>query len=511
MDEIKRIYSLLSCSQGLKLKDIAAELRMEKFHLAEIMFSEEHIPLWYQNNFFLWFAKEGALKIEEKRNETLIKQSRSITGSYLERYIYSETHDGLRFYLRQILAYPNYTSKETNELFERYKNGDRKAYEQIVKGHLKLVVNIARLYRHRGVVLDELIQEGNIGLLKAIALFDHTKNGSFSEYAKRHIFQSISTSTLVLPHLLTIPTRVVHNHYILHKYLDRLEQKNGFEPPISEVDHESLLETKSNSIYNCLPYDLLSINVYGDCDLYESFLPPTDAPLMKESLQKYVDTILNQLDGKQKLILTRYWGIGCAEMTLEAIGKQLDLSRERIRQIMSESIQQIRDLLDKNKKKINQEKDIERENGADDLRIRKKNIFSEKNNIYALKAEAKKEAKKDWNLLPLQTRAKMVQIKIIQQRIKNNYDQVVIKNVLPTQKSPSKFNPYTFTLQDLVKKGILTRTECIHCQNKGIYSIGDVQRMVQKYQTTRITTHFTQYILDIWFKISMHYKELQGI
>ena len=213
MEEIKRIYTLLSRSNGLKIKDIAAILDIDRFQLAEIMFSEDSFSYWYQNNESLWFAKDGAITIEEeKKKEVLTKQLQPVSGSKLEQHVYSESKP-IQFYLKQILSFPTYSSKETNELFDLYRDGEMQAYDQIVKGHLKLVVNIAKMYRHRGVSMNDLIQEGNIGLLRAIERYDQTLNQDFVEYAKSWIFQSIIQSTLVLPHLLSIAPSIVPRHY----------------------------------------------------------------------------------------------------------------------------------------------------------------------------------------------------------------------------------------------------------------------------------------------------------
>lgn len=486
---------------------------------------------------------------EKKAYNSLIKTSIQTNSHDIRHYESDEHSSSFRRYSQELSKYGTFSNEETKILFERYKDGDKKAYEQIVKGHLKLVVNIARLYRHRGVSFEDMIQEGNIGLLKAISLFDHTLNTSFIEYAKSCIFQAISQSALILPHMLTIPLNVVHRHFKLHRYLDRLEQHNGFEPPISEEECESLLGTKDITKYLLLPYDLLTINVYDDCDLYEGSFPPTDEPLMKESLQIYVNTLLNQLDKRQREIVKQYYGIGCPEKNLETIGKQQNLTRERVRQILWHSIHDLREFIEKNKKRANQEKDCEEVKMPKDLREVKKNGFFSYVNEKVNLLQENKEKKKEWNLLSLQARIDLVlsrhNVDGIERQIKkqpisqegkdvknirslsfyserslntantikrrNEIHQDKVRNtkgpehtsstkVLPFNHFSSEFSSYT-SLQQLVKKGLLTKKECKHCNHKGLHTIGDVQRMIQKYHLTRNSTRFTQYTLDIWFKI----------
>lgn len=513
MEEIKRIYTLLLQGNGLRIRDIAEELGMDKFQLAETMFSEECIPFWYQNDSSLWFAKEGAIVVEEeKKREEKAKKASRVTGNSLERYIFSESDEGLRIYLKQVLSYPVFSTKEINELFERFRNGDKDAFDSIVKGHLKLVVNLARMYRHRGLPMNDLIQEGNIGLLKAVELYDHTLNTSFIEFAKSNIFQSLYNALLVQPYLLTFPPSVVVRHYKLHKYLDHIEQQYDFELPLLDEEYESLLGIKDSTVYRFLPYDLTTIGVHEDLDTFESNSPLTDESLMKESIRQFVDGLLNQLNKRGRTFLEHYYGIGVPERTLESIGEKYNLTRERVRQIVSKSVRILKALLGKqahHKKNEEQDDGIEKlvEEAIKKRKLEIRNFIEEKKRT-SLRSEPRQNGV-DWKNLPVQKRmelAKRGQLGNGKSEKKGMHHRTSLQTILPSGKTTSNnehvtiFRPST-PLRQLLEMNILTKREFKHCNKRALKNIGDVQKIINRYGLTRNSTRFTQFTLDIWFKI----------
>ena len=281
MDDIKRIYSLLSHSNGLKIRAISQELELDKYYVAEIMFSSQNIPYWYQDDNSLWYAKEGALQIEEpeEENDELIAPVEIPQRFNVNRFLAENLSDSLRFYLSQISKYRIYSNDEMMELFKRYRNGDQKAFDLIIKSQQRLVANIALLYCRKGAPLEDIIQEGNVGLVKAAERFDYTQYRSFSNYAKAWILQSISISMTTMPYMVRLPLNQLVADY--------------------EKDE-----------YNW----------------------------------HFVRWLLRCLNNKEALILRLYYGIDVMEETLSSIGDKMDLTRERVRQIIWSSVRKLQDV-----------------------------------------------------------------------------------------------------------------------------------------------------------------------
>lgn len=573
MEDIKRIYTLLSRSNGLKIRDIATELGLDKIQLAELLFSEECSKYWYQNDSSLWFPKDGALTVEaDKQEDKLAKQIKSVTGYNAEKYIYTESDEGLRFYLKQVLSFPTYSYIETNQLFERYRvDDDTNAFEMIVKGHLKLVVNIARKYRHKGVPFRDLIQEGNYGLLIAVEQYDYTYNKSFIEYAKKSIFQSIGNALQTLPFSMKIPFSAISRHWKVRKHLERLEQQYEFEPLLSEEDLESIIGTKDASVYKCLPHDLLTIDVHvDDMDSFESDSFLTDAPLMQESQRQYIRSLTSLLDKRCEDIIVKYFGIGCEDMTLEEIGKHHNLTRERIRQILWKGIRTLRKVLGVYRKKQKHEEGEEIEEQDEESvseiieRLKKRRhdsinklaelIVKANHQKAILKPKVKpssqtitkqsetkvKKGKRSGRIITLsdadekrlqehlslirkecaeleESRKKKMQEeedKLHSQISKPVADSTIQKRAgEATAPPPTIISPYT-QLRKLVELNILTQSELEQCITKGFRRIIDVKEdidTINKFGLAKQPSRHTKFTLSIWFKIvDLLGKEIRG-
>jgi len=573
MEDIKRIYTLLSRSNGLKIRDIATELGLDKIQLAELLFSEECSKYWYQNDSSLWFPKDGALTVEaDKQEDKLAKQIKSVTGYNAEKYIYTESDEGLRFYLKQVLSFPTYSYIETNQLFERYRvDDDTNAFEMIVKGHLKLVVNIARKYRHKGVPFRDLIQEGNYGLLIAVEQYDYTYNKSFIEYAKKSIFQSIGNALQILPYSMKIPFSAISRHWKVRKHLERLEQQYEFEPLLSEEELESIIGTKDASVYKCLPHDLLTIDVHvDDMDSFESDSFLTDAPLMQESQRQYVRSLTSLLDKRSEDIIVKYYGLGCEEMTLEEIGEQYNLTRERIRQILWKGIRTLRKVLGVYRKKQKHEEGEEIEEQDEESvseiieRLKKRRhdsinklaelIVKAKQQKEILKPKVKpssqtitkqsetkvKKGKRSGRLITLsdadekrlqehlslirkecaeleESRKKKMQEEEdkLHSRISKPVEDSAIQKRAgeATAPPPTIISLYT-QLRKLVELNILTQSELEQCITKGFRRIIDVKEdidTINKFGLAKQPSRHTKFTLSIWFKIvDLLGKEIRG-
>lgn len=357
MEEITRIYSLLLRCGGLKIRLIAEKLELDALHVAEIMFSPDCIPYWYQNEDSIWFAKEGAIQEEELEPEedkltSLLEEPRLFK---IEKYSDAIKSESVISYLSSLNRYRTYTNKEVIELFDRYRNGDKKAYDAIVKGNLKLVAHIAYFYSNRGASFEDLIQEGNIGLLKAIERFDYTIALSFNNFAKSWILQSILLALSDLPYLVGLPLNQLNLYNRIQKFSRKFEQEQGYKPSVNQIKLDEDINPERLYFLCQLPDDLTDICINDELDNYESELFPADAILNYNDLAYSIDWHLSRIPNRGKDIIRMRFGIGCREMTLDEIGDKFGLTRERVRQIYEASIRKLREYKGKKLKNIIQE------------------------------------------------------------------------------------------------------------------------------------------------------------
>ena len=335
MNDIERIYSLLLHSNGLRIRAISQELELDKYYVAEIMFSSQNIPYWYQDDKSLWYAKEGALQIEEpeEENDELIAPVEIPQRFNVNRFLEENLSDSLRFYLSQISKYRIYSNDEMMELFKRYRNGDQKAFDLIIKSQQRLVANIALLYCRKGAPLEDIIQEGNVGLVKAAERFDYTQYRSFSNYAKAWILQSISISMTTMPYMVRLPLNQLARYRKVRMFKEMFEQQHGYVEP----EKIALLYQLPDSLWKLVEYQL-------DLDLLESRTDFVADYEKDEYNWHFVRWLLQCLNNKEALILRLYYGIDVMEETLSSIGDKMDLTRERVRQIIWSSVRKLQDV-----------------------------------------------------------------------------------------------------------------------------------------------------------------------
>lgn len=238
------------------------------------------------------------------------------------------------------------SSETTKELIKKYRKGDSKAYEILVKGYMRLVLSVARKYIHKGVEYDDLIQEGVLGLLTAIERFDYSLNSNFSEYANFGISRAIFNSINTLPFLIGVPFHQLSYHRKIHRAKDAYEAEYGYEPSANVLGEKSDMSTEFYTYLFSLPDNLSEIVKYVDnLDEFIDENAITDKQLMNESQNYYINTLLNNLDDRGREIIKKYYGIDVKhEDTLHNIGKEWGLTRERTRQIVAKGIKQLRDL-----------------------------------------------------------------------------------------------------------------------------------------------------------------------
>ena len=343
MESATRIYSLLLHSKGLRVREIAKELDLDNYYVAEVLYSTENISYWYQDDEGLWFAKEDAIQIEETKEDLLLTPLAEQKRFNLDRYLQKDISDMVRSYLINVSRYRLYSNEEIHELFRRYRNGDIKAYDLIVKSQQKLVVGIAFLYCKDGVQVEDLIEEGNIGLLRAIERFDNSQNYSFYNYAKSYILQSISFSMTYLPYLIRLPLNQFTQYRKVIRFKEEFEQAIGRQPSVNEIKIDEDLDRKRIAFLLQLPDRLTNIVCIEDLDNYESDLPISpEAGLIHESLHQEIDRALSTITHREAAVIRLYYGLdGGAPMTLEEIGMKFELTRERVRQIKEKAVRRL--------------------------------------------------------------------------------------------------------------------------------------------------------------------------
>ncbi|MDE7402489.1 MAG: RNA polymerase sigma factor RpoD/SigA [Muribaculaceae bacterium] len=253
-------------------------------------------------------------------------------------------------YLQEIGREELISVSEEVELAQRIKKGDKKALEKLTKANLRFVVSVAKQYQNQGLSLPDLINEGNLGLIRAAQKFDETRGFKFISYAVWWIRQSILQALAEQSRIVRLPLNQVGSLNKITKEMSRFEQENERRPSTEElaerldmpVDKVSdTMQVSGRHISVDAPFvegeDNSLLDVLNNDDS-----PMADANLNQESLSKEVDRALKQLYDRERDILKMFFGIGCQEMTLEEIGAKFDLTRERVRQIKEKAIRRLK-------------------------------------------------------------------------------------------------------------------------------------------------------------------------
>lgn len=346
MDDIERIYSLLLHSKGLKIRDISQELKLDKYYVAEVLFSPQNIPYWYQDDNSLWFAKEGTLQINEsKGNEKeLINPNDKPQSFNINRFLQDNVSDSLKAYLYKISQFRVYSNIEIIELLKLYRDGDKRAFDLIVKSQQRLVANIAFLYRGKGAPLEDIIQEGNVGLIKAIERFDYTQFHSFYNYAKNWILQAISISMTTMPYMVRLPLNQLAIYRKICKFKEQFEQLNEYPPSLNDIETSVGVDCEKIELLSRFPENLKSLVEFNeDMDFIESDFNLVTIYEDQEDSKQKVQNLFNRLKNREEYLLRFYFGIDTIEETLSSIGEKMNLTRERVRQIIWTSLRSLQD------------------------------------------------------------------------------------------------------------------------------------------------------------------------
>ena len=261
------------------------------------------------------------------------------------------TEDPVRMYLKEIGTVPLLTADEEMELAKRKAQGDESAKERLIEANLRLVVSIAKRYLGRGMQFLDLIQEGNLGLIKAVEKFDYTKGFKFSTYATWWIRQAITRAIADQARTIRIPVHMVETINKVKKVQSQLLHQNGHEPSADEIAAEiDMPVDKVREIMRVAqePVSLETpIGEEEDSHLGD-FIPDNDAPAPADAashtmLREQLSDVLSTLTPREAKVLKLRFGLEDGRSrTLEEVGKEFNVTRERIRQIEAKALRKLR-------------------------------------------------------------------------------------------------------------------------------------------------------------------------
>jgi RNA polymerase primary sigma factor len=270
-----------------------------------------------------------------------LKISKSITNresASLDKYLQEIGREGLL------------TVEEEVELAQRIKKGDKLALERLTRANLRFVVSVAKQYQNQGLSLPDLINEGNLGLIKAAEKFDETRGFKFISYAVWWIRQSILQALAEQARIVRLPLNQVGSLNKLHKAYSKLVQENERVPTYEEL--AQTLDLPREKIMESMRISGRHVSVDAPFTegeegslldvMFNSDAPIADNLLICESLSTEVERAISTLSDRERDILKYFYGIGCREMTLEEIADQFELTRERVRQLKEKAIRRLR-------------------------------------------------------------------------------------------------------------------------------------------------------------------------
>jgi RNA polymerase primary sigma factor len=268
----------------------------------------------------------------------------------ITKSITNRESEALEKYLQDIGKEELISAEEEALLAVQIRQGDKKALERLTKANLRFVVSVAKQYQNQGLSLPDLINEGNLGLIKAAEKFDETRGFKFISYAVWWIRQSILQAIAEQSRIVRLPLNQVGSVNKINRLLNRFEQENERRPSIEEIAEETdipeekvddAMRVNTHHISVDAPFidgednGLLDVLINDDS-------PMADRSLVLESLRSEIQAALRNLTERERNVLEAYFGIGQNEMTLEEIGVKYGLSRERVRQIKEKAIRNLR-------------------------------------------------------------------------------------------------------------------------------------------------------------------------
>lgn len=256
-----------------------------------------------------------------------------------------------KVYMRDISKFEPLSSKEEAQLALRIRKGDRKALNRLVKSNLRFVVSVARNYKNQGVPLNDLISEGNIGLIRAAHKFDEKKNFRFISYAVWWVRQAILQALARQSRLMKVPLNRVGVIYRVGKVREKLEQRHGREVETEEIAREGKLNLdmirglqQVAQSHMSLDHPILNDGRHSMMDTLEAddgYQP--DVGLSEDSFKNALERSLGVLNGREREVIRLYFGLGGEpELTLDEAGRRLGITRERVRQLRDRALDRLR-------------------------------------------------------------------------------------------------------------------------------------------------------------------------
>ena len=276
----------------------------------------------------------------------VIKKKNNGQSINISQNVLNDSSSIFRIYLKDISKKNVYYSEdEKTELFKRYRKGDSYAYNELVKCHLPLVLYISKFYRGKGVSMEDLIQEGNIGLLKAIEHFDYTRKVPFKEYAKSWILQTITMSLNIYPYIVKLPLSQFALYRRYRVFVDKFELENGYIPSVNDIGEELCLDANIISYFYQLPDSLYNLTQFvDDMDVYECPDSAVEVFEEKDYSRYQAWNYIRILNKQQRTIVRKFFGIGYKKAeTMTIIADEMGYTRERIRQIIEKSLKIMRE------------------------------------------------------------------------------------------------------------------------------------------------------------------------
>lgn len=297
--------------------------------------------LYYINIFFSKIVVANVLLITEETRMRQLKITKQVTNR--------ET-PSLDKYLQEIGRVDLITPEEEVCLARKIRSGDNDALKKLVNANLRFVVSVAKQYQNQGMSLPDLINEGNLGLIKAAQRFDETRGFKFISYAVWWIRQSILQGLAEQARIVRLPVNKIGSINRINRAFARLEQEFEREPSSQEIadllemipeDVKDALKTNGRTLSMDAPISSEEDNNMYDI-LQSAETPSPDRTLINESLSFEIERALSTLSSRESKILKLYFGLGMKHpFTLEEIGEQLNLTRERVRQIKEKAIRRI--------------------------------------------------------------------------------------------------------------------------------------------------------------------------
>lgn len=264
---------------------------------------------------------------------------------------YRDQDRSLDLYLREIGETPLINAGEEVELAKRIRKGDQAALDKLTRANLRFVVSVAKQYQNQGLSLADLINEGNIGLIKAAKRFDETRGFKFISYAVWWIRQAILQALAEQSRIVRLPLNRVGTLHKIGKISSSLEQEFGREPSpdeiakkleLTEMEVADTLKISNSHLSLDAPFSVSEDNSLMDV-LEDEFQPSPDEALLDESLKLEIERALDSLTPREAEVINLYFGLNHEKaLTLEEIGARFGLTRERVRQIKEKAIRRLR-------------------------------------------------------------------------------------------------------------------------------------------------------------------------